>query len=52
MSVVLNNKESTVLYVEGLTVDFDVKGKSVNILSEISFDLRSGEALGIIGESG
>ena len=52
MSVVLNNKESTVLCVEGLTVDFDVKGKSVNILSEISFDLRSGETLGIIGESG
>ena len=52
MSVVLNNKESNVLSVEGLTVDFDVKGKSVNILSEISFDLRSGETLGIIGESG
>ena len=52
MSVVLNKKESTVLCVEGLTVDFDVKGKSVNILSEISFDLRSGETLGIIGESG
>ena len=52
MSVVLNNKESNVLSVEGLTVDFDVKGKSVNILSEVSFDLRSGETLGIIGESG
>ena len=52
MSVVLNKKESNVLSVEGLTVDFDVKGKSVNILSEVSFDLRSGETLGIIGESG
>ena len=52
MSVVLNNKESNVLSVEGLTGDFDVKGKSVNILSEVSFDLRSGETLGIIGESG
>ncbi|GIT20160.1 MAG: ABC transporter ATP-binding protein [Dehalococcoidia bacterium] len=52
MSAVLNKKESSVLNVEGLTVDFDVKGKSVNILSEISFDLKSGETLGIIGESG
>ena len=52
MSTVLDKKESNVLSVEGLTVDFDVKGKSVNILSEISFDLRSGETLGIIGESG
>ena len=52
MSTVLDKKESSVLSVEGLTVDFDVKGKSVNILSEISFDLKSGETLGIIGESG
>ena len=48
----MDKKESSVLSVEGLTVDFDVKGKSVNILSEISFDLKSGETLGIIGESG
>ena len=52
MNAVLKKNESRVLSVEGLTVDFDVKGKSVNILSEISFDLNSGETLGIIGESG
>ena len=45
MSAVLNKKESSVLNVEGLTVDFDVKGKSVNILSEISFDLKSGDTI-------
>ena len=52
MNAALKKNESRVLSVEGLTVDFDVKGKSVNILSEISFDLNSGETLGIIGESG
>ena len=52
MTAVLKKNESRVLSVEGLTVDFDVKGKSVNILSEISFDLNMGETLGIIGESG
>ena len=52
MNAVLKTNESRILGVEGLTVDFDVKGKSVNILSEISFDLNSGETLGIIGESG
>ena len=52
MNAALKKNESRVLSVEGLTVDFDVKGKSVNILSEISFDLNMGETLGIIGESG
>ncbi|SVA86904.1 uncharacterized protein METZ01_LOCUS139758, partial [marine metagenome] len=52
MSAVLDRQETSVLSVEGLTVDFDVKGRSVNILSEVSFDLKSGETLGIIGESG
>ena len=52
MSAVLDRQEISVLSVEGLTVDFDVKGRSVNILSEVSFDLKSGETLGIIGESG
>ncbi|MBN98506.1 MAG: peptide ABC transporter ATP-binding protein [Gemmatimonadetes bacterium] len=52
MSTVSDNQQSNVLRVEDLTVDFDVKGRSVNILSEVSFDLKSGETLGIIGESG
>jgi peptide/nickel transport system ATP-binding protein len=40
------------LRVEDLTVDFDVRGKSVNILSGINFSLERGKTLGIIGESG
>ena len=41
-----------VLRVENLCVDFSVKGRQVRILSDISFALRRGETLGIIGESG
>ncbi|MFK7889770.1 MAG: ABC transporter ATP-binding protein [Granulosicoccus sp.] len=42
----------TVLSVQDLTIDFNVRGRAVNILSEVNFDVRSGETLGIIGESG
>ena len=44
--------EAPVLDVEDLTVDFDVRGKSVNILAGLDFKLAAGETLGIIGESG
>lgn len=44
--------DSTVLRVEDLTVDFDIRGRSVNILSGIDFNVGRGETLGIIGESG
>lgn len=43
---------STVLSVEDLTVDFNVKGKPVNILAGVNFSLDRQETLGIIGESG
>ena len=42
----------SVLQVEGLTVEFDVKGSAVTILDALSFSLREGETLGIVGESG
>lgn len=44
--------EDTVLRVKGLSVDFDTKGKVVNVLAGISFNLERGKTLGIIGESG
>ncbi|MBF0279481.1 MAG: ABC transporter ATP-binding protein [SAR324 cluster bacterium] len=44
--------ENTVLSVENLCVDFEIKGKQVQILSDISFSLERGKTLGIIGESG
>ena len=45
-------EDATVLQVNELSVDFDVKGRAVNILSKVSFNLNRGETLGIIGESG
>ena len=44
--------QDVVLSVEHLCVDFGMKGRQVRILSDISFALRRGETLGIIGESG
>ena len=44
--------DSPLLRVENLNVEFDVKGRSVNILSGLDFSLKRGETLGIIGESG
>lgn len=46
------NEPAPVLEVEDLTVDFAVRGKSVNILAGLDFTLNAGETLGIIGESG
>ena len=44
--------DDTVLDVQDLSVEFDVKGNPVTILSSVSFALNRGETLGIIGESG
>ncbi|MFK7997875.1 MAG: ABC transporter ATP-binding protein [Granulosicoccus sp.] len=52
MRELVQRSDNTVLSVQDLTVDFDVRGKAVNILSKVNFDVRSGETLGIIGESG
>ncbi|MBT6277109.1 MAG: ABC transporter ATP-binding protein [Chromatiales bacterium] len=46
------SSDDIVLSVENLTVDFEVKGQPVNILAGVSFSLKRGETLGIIGESG
>ena len=46
------DSHNVVLRVENLCVDFRVKGREVRILSDVSFALRRGETLGIIGESG
>lgn len=52
MSEIATVAGPTVLRVEDLTVDFDVKGRTANILAGVSFGVRRGETLGIIGESG
>lgn len=43
---------SPVLSVEGLTVNLDLEGRRVCALDEVSFTLRAGEGLALIGESG
>ena len=44
--------QNNILTVKDLSVDFDVKGQSINILSKVNFGLKRGETVGIIGESG
>lgn len=41
-----------VLSVEGLTISFPDRHDGVNVVDGISFDVRPGEVLGLIGESG
>ncbi|MEU1180888.1 dipeptide/oligopeptide/nickel ABC transporter permease/ATP-binding protein [Streptomyces sp. NPDC005820] len=40
------------LSVRGLTVTLPVEGVPTDVIREVSFDLRSGEVLGIVGETG
>ncbi|MBT6274656.1 MAG: ABC transporter ATP-binding protein, partial [Chromatiales bacterium] len=41
-----------VLDVRSLCVDFDTKSGPVRVLDDISFTLKAGSTLGIVGESG
>ncbi|MGP3982436.1 dipeptide/oligopeptide/nickel ABC transporter permease/ATP-binding protein [Streptomyces sp. KR80] len=41
-----------VLEVEGLAIGFDARHGGVDIIDGISFDVRPGEVLGLVGESG
>jgi len=52
MSANLETETNSVLRVSDLSVDFDVRGQSVKVLSNVGFSLDRGETLGIIGESG
>jgi peptide/nickel transport system ATP-binding protein len=40
------------LSVEGLTTGFDLKGRFVPAVIDVSFDISPGETLGLVGESG
>jgi len=48
----LRDPDDVLLRVENLVVEFPVKGGKVNAVSNISFDLKEGETLGLVGESG
>jgi peptide/nickel transport system ATP-binding protein len=40
------------LKVENLVVEYNVGGKTVHAVSDVSLDIARGETLGLVGESG
>lgn len=44
--------DGAVLQVRGLSVDAEAGRRSVQLITDVSFELRAGESLGLIGESG
>ena len=47
-----SNADEPLLKVRGLRTEFDTEEGIVQAVNGISFDLKSGETLGIVGESG
>ena len=41
-----------VLSIRGLTVEFDTEDGVVHAVTDVSYDVRAGEVLGVVGESG
>src|SRR5215218_6523073 len=49
----LRADDDVLVRVENLVVEFPAKGgRKVHAVSDISFDIREGETLGLVGESG
>jgi peptide/nickel transport system ATP-binding protein len=46
------SKQSHLLEVNNLTVDFKTENENIRAVDDISFSLKKGEVLGIVGESG
>ena len=44
--------EKVALEVKNLSVEFDVRGRTVNAVSDVSWNVKKGETLAIVGESG
>ena len=44
--------EKVALEIKNLSVDFDVRGRTVNAVSDVSWNVKKGETLVIVGESG
>lgn len=52
LAAVATDTPDALLSVRGLTVGFDRAGTEVPVVTDVDFDVRPGEALGILGESG
>jgi peptide/nickel transport system ATP-binding protein len=49
----MNQSSDALLSVDGLSVEFDLKdGTTSRVINDLSFELKAGETLGIVGESG
>ena len=46
------NEPEVVIDVQNLSVGFNVRGKKINVIRNISFKVYKGETLAIVGESG
>ena len=44
--------EKVALDIKNLSVEFDVRGRTVNAVSDVSWNVKKGETLAIVGESG
>jgi oligopeptide/dipeptide ABC transporter ATP-binding protein len=44
--------DAPILRVRDLSIEFEVAGRSLRAVDRVSFDLRRGETLGLVGESG
>jgi oligopeptide/dipeptide ABC transporter ATP-binding protein len=51
-STAAHRSDTPLLQVEGLTVRLPVEGAQREVLRDVSFVIRAGEALGLVGESG
>lgn len=47
-----NNISEPLIQVQDLTVDFWSQDRWVNVVNRVTFDVRDGEAMGLVGESG
>ena len=48
----MSSKQDLILEVENLSVGFGKSGKCVEVTSDVSFSLRKGQILSLVGESG